>query len=150
MNSKIWQVYLSGEIHTNWRHEIREACEMKQLPILFHGPESDHDTSDNCGEQILGPEPSAFWKDHKAAKINSIHNRKLLGQSDVVIVRFGEKYRQWNAAFDAGQAVSLVKPLITLHDEKLDHALKEVDAMAMATTRTAEQVVEILEYVLRG
>lgn len=113
------------------------------------GPETDHATSDGCGEAILGEEDSAFWRDHKAAKVNAIRNRGVLGNCDIVVVRFGDKYRQWNAAFDAGTAVALGKSLITLHDVALDHALKEVDAAALATTRNVEQVVELLAYVTK-
>lgn len=113
------------------------------------GPETDHGDSDNCGGKIFGPESDSFLKDHRAAKVNTIRNRSVLGNSDIVVVRFGEKYRQWNAAFDAGFAVAQGKSLITLHDEDLDHALKEIDAVALATCRTANQVVEILKYVTR-
>ena len=144
---RIWTVYLSGEIHSDWRREIHDLCEKKSIPVRLIGPETDHATSDDCGEKILGPEESSFWKDHKAAKINTIRNKSVLQNSDIVVVRFGEKYRQWNAAFDAGQAAALGKSLITLHSEELDHALKEIDAVALATTRSVEQVVGILEYV---
>ena len=72
----------------------------------------------------------------------------MIGRADAVVVRFGPKYKQWNAAFDAGFAAALNKPLITLHDDEHDHALKEVDAAANATARTPEQVVDILRYVM--
>jgi YtoQ family protein len=105
-------------------------------------------SSDDCGERILGSEDSAFWKDHKASKINSIRTRTLIDRADIVVVRFGDKYKQWNAAFDAGYAAARGKSMITLHDPELTHALKEVDAAAAAVARTPEQVVEILEYVI--
>jgi len=144
---RLWNVYLSGEIHSDWRDAIHRGCEAADVPVRLMGPELDHAASDACGERILGPEDASFWKDHKAAKINAIRNRGVMGNCDVVVVRFGEKYRQWNAAFDAGVASATGKSLITLHDESLDHALKEVDAAALATCRTVEQVVEILRYV---
>jgi YtoQ family protein len=81
--------------------------------------------------------------------VNAIRTRPLLQQADVVVVRFGEQYKQWNAAFDAGMAAALGKPLVTLHPEQHDHALKEVDRAALAVAREPEQVVEILQYVMR-
>jgi YtoQ family protein len=143
-----WQVYLSGEIHTDWRETIRQQAAAAGLPVVFASPVMDHEASDMCGARILGDEPSAFWRDRKGAGINAIRTTNLIKSADVVVVRFGPKYRQWNAAFDAGYAAAIGTPLVTLHDEELDHALKEVDAAAQATARTPEQVVEILRYVL--
>lgn len=142
-----WTVYLSGEIHTNWREQIITAARSAAVPAEFVSPVLDHDASDDVGVKILGPEDKPFWKDHKGAKINAIRTRSLLESADVVVVRFGDQYQQWNAAFDAGYAAALNKPIITLHDESLDHALKEVDAAALAVARTPEQVVDILEYI---
>ena len=140
-------VYLSGEIHSNWREEIIEGIRAQDLPIDVLAPITDHETSDNVGVDILGPEEKAFWKDHKAAKIGSIRSKSAIEKADVVVVKFGEKYRQWNAAFDAGYAVAKGKSLITLHLPELTHALKEVNASAMAATETPQQVVDILKYV---
>ena len=143
-------VYLAGEIHSDWRDQIRDQALAAGLDVQFQGPVTDHDASDLCGVQILGPEDASFWRDRKGAGINSVRTGMMLSRSDIVVVRFGPKYRQWNAAFDAGMAAALGKPLITLHDADLDHALKEVDAAARATARTPQQVVEILSYVLQG
>jgi YtoQ family protein len=148
MSERAWQVYLSGEIHTDWRDQIRAGVQEAGLPVEFSGPVTDHAASDDCGVEILGAEDQPFWKDRKGAGINAIRTRTKLQQADVVVVRFGPKYRQWNAAFDAGYAVALGKPLITLHATELDHALKEVDAAAQATAREPQQVVEILRYVI--
>lgn len=142
-----WTIYLSGEIHSDWREKIITSARSAGVPAEFVGPVLDHDASDNVGIKILGDESDAFWKDHKGAKINAIRTRSLLEGADVVVVRFGDQYRQWNAAFEAGYATALNKPLITLHDQSLDHALKEVDAAAFAVARTPEQVVDLLEYV---
>lgn len=142
------KVYLSGEIHSNWREEIAEGIQAAGLAVELTAPVTDHAASDDCGVAILGEEDSAFWKDHKGAKINAIRTRKAIGDADVVVVRFGEKYRQWNAAFDAGYAAALGKSVITLHDPSLTHALKEVDGAALAVAQTPAQVVEILKYVL--
>jgi len=145
-----WSVYLSGEIHTDWRERIESAARALDLPLEFTAPVTDHASSDDCGVAILGEEPQAFWRDHKGAKINAIRTRTLIQRADVVVVRFGDKYRQWNAAFDAGYAVALGKPLVTLHDPELTHALKEVDASALAVAQKPEDVARILAYVVRG
>lgn len=141
-------VYLSGEIHTDWRDEIIKGA--AGLPVSFSAPVTDHDASDDCGVAILGPEDNKFWHDHKGASLNAIRTRKGIGDADIVVVRFGEKYRQWNAAFDAGYAAALGKALIVLHGPDHQHALKEVDAAALAVAERPEQVVEILRYVLEG
>jgi len=146
MAENIWRIYLSGEIHTDWRERIIDGS--KDLPAEFYSPVTDHEASDLCGEQILGTEDLNFWRDRKGAGINSIRTNTLIETSDIVVVRFGPKYKQWNAAFDAGYAYALRKPIITLHDEEHDHALKEVDGASRATARTPEQVVEILKYVI--
>lgn len=140
-------VYLSGEIHTDWRDQIADGIKSRGLPISLMAPVLDHEASDAVGAKILGNEPDSFWKDHKGGKINAIRTRTMIERADVVVVRFGDKYRQWNAAFDAGYAAALGKPIITLHDASLTHPLKEVDGAAMAVASTPDEVVEILEYV---
>jgi len=147
---KTWLVYLAGEIHSDWRDRIERGVDEAGLPVELSGPVTDHGASDDCGVAILGAEQSSFWKDHKGAGINAIRTRTMIEESDLVVVRFGEKYKQWNAAFDAGYAAALGKPLVILHPEEHDHALKEVDAAANAVAREPEQVVEILRYVIRG
>jgi len=142
-----WFVYLSGEIHSDWRKEIMDGIEKEDLPVECFAPVSDHPASDNCGVDILGKEEKDFWKDHKGAQINAIRTRTLIEQSDIVVVKFGDKYKQWNAAFDAGYASALGKKLIILHQPEHTHALKEVDAAALAVTETPDQVVEVLKYV---
>ena len=149
-SSRTWTIYLSGEIHTDWRERIRAGVEERGLNVVLTGPVCDHEASDLVGERVLGAEESDFWRDHKGASINAIRTRTLLAEADVVVVRFGEKYKQWNAAFDAGQAAALGKALITLHGEELTHALKEVDAAANAVASTPEQVVELLIYVMQA
>jgi YtoQ family protein len=141
-----WNVYLAGEIHSDWRERIAAGIEEAGLPVKLLAPVTDHAASDDVGVDILGPEEEGFWKDHKGAGVNAVRTQTQLRQADVVVVRFGDKYRQWNAAFDAGFAAALGKPIITLHDPDLTHALKEVDRAAMATAETPEQVVEILRY----
>ncbi len=147
---KEWEVYLSGEIHTNWRDEIEQGTKNAGLPIVYTAPVTDHDASDDCGVIIMGAEEKKFWHDHKGAKLNAIRTRTLIEQADIVIVRFGEKYRQWNAAFDAGYAAALGTPLIIMHEDEHQHALKEVDAAALAVTDNVEQIVGILRYVING
>ncbi len=140
-------VYLAGEIHSDWRERIVAGIRERELPVEVLAPVTDHPASDEVGVRILGAEDEVFWKDHKGGKINAIRTRTMIDRADVVVVRFGEKYRQWNAAFDAGYAAAKRKAIVTLHDAELTHALKEVDAAALAVARTPEQVVEILAYV---
>ena len=145
-----WNIYLSGEIHSEWREEIIEAAQKENLPIKFFGPVTDHNASDNCGVKILGHEENKFWYDNKGAKINSIRTKKGIENSDIVVVKFGEKYRQWNAAFDAGYASALGKSLIIIHQDDFQHALKEVDASALAIVKNNKELLGIFRYVITG
>ncbi len=149
MSEKIWNVYLSGEIHTDWREQIESGAKELDLPVTFSKPVTNHGASDDCGVRILGAEEEKFWHDHKGAKVNAIRTRTLIADADIVVVRFGEEYRQWNAAFDAGYAAALQTPLIILHSAKHSHALKEIDAAALAVAETPEQIVLLLQYVTR-
>ena len=142
-----WNVYLSGEIHTNWRQEIISGCEALNLPIEFTSAVTNHEASDSAGDG-LGKEEQSFWRDHKSAKVNAIRTKTLIEKCDLAIVRFGDKYKQWNAAFDAGNCSALGKPFITLHAEDIIHPLKEIDGAAMAWATTTDQIVEILKYVV--
>ena len=143
-------VYLSGEIHTNWREEIKDSRKLNELDINFLQPVTDHELSDDCGVLIMGQEDSKFWHDSKGARLNAIRTRTAIEKSDVVVVKFGEKYKQWNAAFEAGYAAALGKSIIVLHGDEHQHALKEVDAAALAVTKTPAEVVDILYYTANG
>ena len=147
---RTWVVYLAGEIHSDWRERIAAGIVDAGLPVVLTHPVTDHAASDDCGVAILGAEDDKFWHDHKGAGINAIRTGTLISEADVVIVRFGDKYKQWNAAFDAGQAAALGTPLITLHPPEHDHALKEVDRAALAVAREPEQIVAILRYAIEG
>ena len=144
------KVYLAGEIHSNWRDEIIDMCSSAKLDIKFTSPITNHENSDNCGVDILGVEDKNCWKDNKGANINSIRTKKLIKDSDLIIVKFGEKYKQWNAAFDAGYAAALNKSIIVIHNEDHQHALKEIDAAASAVASNSKQVVRILKYIIQG
>lgn len=150
MSERDWSIYLAGEIHSDWREEIADGIEREGLPVHLTAPVTDHGASDDAGVGTLGPEEVKFWADHMGAGVNAIRTQTLIRSADLVVVRFGDKYRQWNAAFDAGYAAALGKPLISLHDTELDHALKEIDRAALATARTTAQVVSVLRYVIRG
>jgi YtoQ family protein len=147
---KTWKVYLSGEVHSKWRQQISAAAKRAKLPIEFLTPVTIHADSDDCGVKILGAEETKFWHDHKGAKLNAIRTRTLIEDADIVVAWFGEKYKQWNAAFDAGYASALNVPLIVVHSEEYIHALKEVDATALAVCESADQVVQTLKYVIKG
>ena len=142
------KLYLSGEIHTDWREQIIKGA--AGLDVHFSGPVTDHEASDDCGVAIMGTEEDKFWHDHKGAKLNAIRTRKAIADADIVVVRFGDKYKQWNAAFDAGYASALGKSLIIMHGADHQHALKEVDAAALAVVETPNEVIRILTYVLDG
>ena len=145
-----WTVYLSGEIHTDWRDIIEAQAAAAELSVSFTSPVTDHGASDDCGVKIMGSEDSKFWHDHKGAKLNAIRTRTHLEQADIVVVRFGDKYKQWNAAFDAGYAAAIGKPLIVMHGPEHQHALKEIDGAALAVVDTPEQITKILNYVING
>jgi len=146
----VLNIYLAGEIHSDWRDDIIQLTKKNDLNVNFSTPVTDHAASDNCGIEILGNEETQFWKDNKGAKLNAIRTRKEIENSDIVIVKFGEKYKQWNAAFDAGYAAALNKSLIIIHSDEHQHALKEVDAAALAVVKNNDQVVKILNYVING
>lgn len=142
-------VYLSGEIHTSWREDIQQGVEALGLEITFTSAVTDHAASDAAGDH-LGVQAQSFWRDHQSAKVNAIRTKTLIEKSDLVVVRFGDQYKQWNAAFDAGYCAALGKPYVTLHAEEIIHPLKEVDAAAMAWATTSAQVVEILRYTVQA
>ena len=142
-----WNVYLSGEIHTDWRQKIMQGAKDHGLAINFTSAVTEHEVSDAAGD-VLGKEDNRFWRDHKSSKVNAIRTKNMIQKCDIAIIRFGDKYKQWNAAFDAGYCAALGKPYITLHAEDIIHPLKEVDAAAMAWAQTPEQVVELLKYVV--
>lgn len=142
-----WNVYLSGEIHTDWREKIIAGCEAHNLDITFSSAVTNHEASDAAGD-VLGVKEEGFWRDHKSAKVNAIRIKTLIANSDLAVVRFGDQYKQWNAAFDAGYCAAMDIPYITLHAEDIIHPLKEVDASAMAWATTPEQIVEIIKYTL--
>ena len=150
MTERLWKVYLSGEIHSDWREQIAAGVAEAGLPVRLDAPITVHEVRDDCGAVILGEESDPFWRDQKGSRMNAIRTRTLIGEADIVVVRFGDKYKQWNAAFDAGIAAALGKSLITLHDPALTHALKEVDGAALAVCETPQQVVQTLAYVIRG
>ena len=129
---------------------IADGVEKKNLPVQLSSPNTSHEDSDDCGAIILGMEEERHNWDKIGASMNGIRTKTLLSEADVVVVRFGEKYRQWNAAFDAGYAAALGKPIITLHPPSISHMLKEVNASANTVCEDPEQVVDTLAYVIRG
>ncbi|MFT5117595.1 MAG: YtoQ family protein [Kiritimatiellia bacterium] len=143
---KTWNIFLSGEIHSDWREQIMQGAKALNLAVSFSSAVTDHDSSDAAGD-VLGEESNGYWRDHQSAKVNAIRIKSLIQNCDIAVIRFGEKYKQWNAAFDAGFCAALGKPYITLHSEDIIHPLKEVDAAAMAWAKTPQQIVEMLRYI---
>ena len=143
----MYTIYLAGEIHSNWREEIINGC--KDLNITFLTPENDHSSSDDIGKNVIGDQGSDFYNDHVSAKINSMRNLTYLKRADIVVVKFGEKYKQWNAAYYAGYADALNKDLIVIHPQEFIHALKEIDASASVVVENESQVVDILKHLVR-
>lgn len=145
--SRVWTIYLSGEIHTDWRDQIEQGAVARDLPVHFVSPVTDHSASDAAGDMLGKPE-EGFWRDHQSSRINAIRTQSLIQNCDMAVIRFGDQYKQWNAAFDAGYCAALGRPYITLHGPDIVHPLKEVDASAMGWAQTPEQVVDVLEYVI--
>lgn len=143
---KTWNIFLSGDIHSDWREQIMQGAKSLNLAVNFSSAVTDHDSSDAAGD-VLGEESNSYWRDHQSAKVNAIRIKTLMQDCDIAVIRFGEKYKQWNAAFDAGFCAALGKPYITLHSDDIVHPLKEVDAAAMAWAKTPQQIVEILNYI---
>lgn len=146
---KVWKVFLSGEIHTDWREQIMQGAQALDLPVSFSSAVTVHDSSDAAGD-VLAETGNAFWRDHQSSKVNAMRIKTLIKDCDLAVIRFGDKYKQWNAAFDAGYCAALDKPYITLHDENIVHPLKEVDGAAMGWAQTPQQVIEVLRYVIKG
>ncbi|MBD8006018.1 YtoQ family protein [Bacillus norwichensis] len=140
-------VYLAGEIHSSWREEIKEKAQALQLPVDFVGPMENHDRSDAIGEEILGEQPDAIFRDEAASSFNNLRTQVLMQKADLVIALFGEKYRQWNTAMDASAALSLGKPLILIRPKELHHPLKELSSKANATVETVNQAIKALAYI---
>jgi len=142
-----FNIYLSGEIHTDWREQIINGCTEEGLDVSFSSPVTNHEASDAAGDG-LGEESDSFWRDHKSAKVNAIRTKTQIENCDLAIIRFGDKYKQWNAAFDAGYCAALSKPYITLHDKSIIHPLKEVNSSAQAWAESPNQIIDILKYLL--
>lgn len=142
-------VYLAGQIHDDWREQVKEKAKEKNLPLTFVGPQTEHDFSDDIGEQILGEQPGKFYKDDAASAVNNLRTQVLMQKSDVVIALFGEKYKQWNTAMDASAAITMNKPTIIIRPEELIHPLKELSNKANITVETVDQALEVLAYIYK-
>ncbi len=150
MTKRLWNIYLSGEIHSNWREEIKQGAKNSALDIEFTSAITNHDDSDDCGVAILGAADNDFNKDQMGSKINAIRSRVLIEEADMAVIRFGDKYKQWNAAFDAGYCAAIGTPYITIHGDEINHPLKEIDGASQAVARNTDQVVKILKYIISG
>ncbi|GAB1614131.1 MULTISPECIES: YtoQ family protein [Mammaliicoccus] len=140
-------VYLAGQIHDDWRDELAQKAKQQDLPLTFVGPQTNHDRSDNIGEDILGEQPNNYYRDNAASDINNLRTQVLMNKADIVIALFGEKYKQWNTAMDASAAITLNKPLIIVRPTDLIHPLKELSNKANVTVETIEQALEVIQYI---
>jgi YtoQ family protein len=142
-------IYLAGEIHSDWRDRFRDLLASRGIEAIFLGPQEDHGLSDDIGEKILGKQPGPRYRDLQGARVNTLRTRVHLRHADLVVACFTEKYRQWNTAADAGQAVAAGIPLVLVRPEEHVHALKELDALADLTVETLEQAAEAVAYITR-
>ncbi|MER2078612.1 YtoQ family protein [Psychrobacillus psychrotolerans] len=140
-------VYLAGQIHDDWREEVAQKANAKNLPLEFVGPQTNHDRSDNIGEEIQGKQPSNPYKDDAASDINNFRTQVLMQKADIVIALFGEKYKQWNTAMDASTAIAMNKPTIIIRPESLTHPLKELSNKANVTVETVDQAIDVIHYI---
>ena len=140
-------VYLAGQIHDDWREEVAQKAIAKNLPLEFVGPQTNHDRSDNIGEEIQGKQPSNLYKDDAASDINNFRTQVLMQKADIVIALFGEKYKQWNTAMDASTAIAMNKPTIIIRPESLTHPLKELSNKANVTVETVDQAIDVIHYI---
>ncbi|MCD8502163.1 MAG: YtoQ family protein [Bacillaceae bacterium] len=140
-------VYLAGQIHDDWREEVAKKAKEKKLPLVFVGPQTNHDRSDAIGEEVLGKQPGTLYKDDAASDINNFRTQVLMQKSDIVIALFGEKYKQWNTAMDASTAMAMNKPTIIIRPESLIHPLKELSNKANVTVETIDQALNAIGYI---
>ncbi len=120
---------------------------MRQLTSLSVYP-TDHEASGDCGVTLLGPDTSKFWYNQKCAKPSANRTRHAIGAADIVVLRFSENSKQYNAALDAGPATTLGKSLIGMRRARHEHALKEINTAAAAMVTNAEKVTQTLRYTL--
>ncbi|GGM23628.1 hypothetical protein GCM10011351_06760 [Paraliobacillus quinghaiensis] len=140
-------VYLAGQIHDDWRDEFSKKAKEKNLSLVFVGPQTNHERSDQIGEEILGKQPGDLYKDDAASDINNFRTQVLMQKADIVIALFGEKYKQWNTAMDASTAIAMDKPVIIIRPESLVHPLKELSNKANVTVETLDQALNVISYI---
>lgn len=140
-------VYLAGQIHDNWREDLKAEAQKRDLPLAFVGPQTDHDRSDQIGEAILGKQHGDYYRDDAASAVNNFRTEVLMHKADVVIGLFGEQYKQWNTAMDVSTAVTLNKPTIIIRPDSLIHPLKELSNKVNVTVETIEQALDVLAYI---
>ncbi|EUJ26984.1 YtoQ family protein [Listeria grayi] len=140
-------VYLAGEIHSDWRNEIKQRAEELNLPLYFNGPMENHSKSDSIGECIKGVQPNAIFTDEAASSFNNLRTQIWMKKADIVIALFGTSYKQWNTAMDASRAIEAGIPVILIRPESLHHPLKELANKVSVVVETREQAVKALAYI---
>ena len=140
-------IYAAGEIHSEWRMELRRQLQSAGVDAELLGPQENHDRSDDVGEAILGKQPDARYRDLMGAQANTLRTRVLMQRADLAVAYFGPKYKQWNTASDAGFALASGLPLVLVRAEEHVHALKELDALATMTVETLKQAAQAIAYI---
>jgi len=107
-------IYAAGEIHSDWRDELRAHLKDLDVDAEIVGPQETHDRSDSVGEDILGKQPGPMYRDLMGARVNTLRTRVLMQRAELCVAYFGPKYKQWNTASDAGAAVARGDRLVFL------------------------------------
>lgn len=142
-------VYLAGHIHGSWRDDIAANARDRGLSLNFVSPQTNHDLSDNIGENILGEQPDNYFKDDAASSINNFRTSVLMKKADFVIALYGEEYKQWNTTMDVTTAVNAGKPVIIVRPPSVIHPLKELSNKADVVVETLDQALEVVEYIYK-
>ncbi len=140
-------IYAAGEIHSQWRDELRAALADLGVQAELVGAQTAHDRSDDIGEAILGEQPGPRYRDLMGARVNGLRTRFWMDRADIGVAYFGPKYKQWNTASDAGAVLQAGLPLVLVRAEEHIHALKELDAQATVTVESLEQAARAVAYI---
>lgn len=128
---------------------IKNESHRKESTNRIHRSTRRARFTDDIGAKVLGEQPNKVVHDDAASGINNFRTELMLKKSDAVIALFGDSYKQWNTAMDAGIAIGLGKPLILIRPDNLVHPLKELSNKAHVTVETIDQAIQVLEYYFK-